>query len=237
MRARLWLPTLAVAAIAAAAICGGGCGGTDPDATQGVEGVVRGGSSRGPIAGATVVCGGEHTVSDSDGRYALVGLDAGSERLAAAELGYKIYETEVTIPDHDILQHDVYLSPSAANPGGICPRLKQAVAAEDSVRIAWTLGRPESSVEGFGGYWVWMVELVRPAGPVLVKEYAPDSDWPFPPYYDDSLRVHQVANDLLESGDPYVFSVSSFGASHPCSIDVDCLEANMSEVLYPSRGK
>lgn len=132
----------------------------------------------------------------------------------------------------------VLLFPALSLAEGLCPRVKSVIPGDKRVDVGWTMGIDERDIEDFGGYRVWIKEVWRVETFDLAREYVWGEDdtlaagyWSLEPFYEDSVRVFAARS--VQNAFPYQFSVTTFKASNPDSINFDCIERNKSRIVYP----
>jgi hypothetical protein len=133
------------------------------------------------------------------------------------------------------------LVPSLCAAEGLCPRVKHVTPGDKRLEVGWTMGVDERDIEDFGGYRVWIREVWRGDTFDLAREYIWGEDdtsaagyWSLEPFYEDSIRVFAARS--VQNAFPYEFSVTTFKASNPESVNYDCIQDNRSGVVYPREG-
>ena len=86
-----------------------------------ISGRVVDASTQGPLAGANVVVAGTQrgTLTDSDGRFLLTGIAAGTHQVRASMIGYGAQEQTVTVQDGQMASLTFSLQPSAVELEGL----------------------------------------------------------------------------------------------------------------------
>ncbi len=133
------------------------------------------------------------------------------------------------------------LVPSVCFAEGLCPRVKHMTPGDKRVEVGWTMGVDERDIANFGGYRVWIREVWRSDGFDLAREFVWGEEdttaagyWSLEPFYEDSIRV--FIDRSVQNAFPYEFSVTTFKASNPESVNFECIERNKSRIIHPHEG-
>ncbi len=138
-----------------------------------------------------------------------------------------------------------------------CPEVVVYRVGDKFGFIGWTMHENEYEIDDFGGYRLWMREAWKGDEFSLVREYVLGQDilgainnWDFGEWYDEDIvtvvtadgetleyeGVRRDSADFFQNAFPYQFSVTAFRDSDPQAVNVECREANTTEVLFPRVG-